>query len=118
MGKESRAGPTGAIVGMCSSAGYTDGPSAPQKSRIEENRSCQDVLFLIVFVAFWVGMIINSSYGINKGDPRRCSEGISPDVDESHAESPPVKSGFDVFFSCGAQQINIRFGLQGECLWG
>lgn len=68
MGRESEFGPMGAIVG--GRAEYI--PS----QKIEENRKCRDLIFLLVFIAFWVGMIVNSSFGFNRGDPRRLVYGL------------------------------------------
>lgn len=68
MGRESEFGPVGAIVG--GRAEYI--PS----QKIEENRKCRDLIFLLVFIAFWVGMIVNSSFGFNRGDPRRLVYGL------------------------------------------
>lgn len=38
---------------------------------IRQNRKCRDVVFLVIFIAFWVSMIVNSSFGFNKGNPLR-----------------------------------------------
>ncbi len=46
------------------------GPPA-QKPRIKQNRKCRDIVFLILFLAFGIGFIIETSFGFNKGDPRR-----------------------------------------------
>ncbi|KAM7278801.1 hypothetical protein ACFE04_005935 [Oxalis oulophora] len=43
---------------------------------IKRNRKCKDVLFLFIFIAFWVSMIVNSSFGFNKGDPSRLIYGL------------------------------------------
>ncbi|EPS61834.1 hypothetical protein M569_12959 [Genlisea aurea] len=43
---------------------------------IRHNRKCRDVAFLLVFIAFWIGMIVNSSFGFNKGDPMRLNYGL------------------------------------------
>lgn len=68
MGRESEFGPEGAIVG--GRADYI--PS----QKIQENRKCRDLIFLLVFIAFWIGMIVNSSFGFNRGDPRRLVYGL------------------------------------------
>lgn len=72
-----RDGPTGAIVGgpKFSHPLEVEAP-APPKSRIQENRRCRDIPVLVIFVAFWVGMIINTTFGWNKGDPRRLVYGL------------------------------------------
>ncbi|KAA3467637.1 choline transporter-like protein 2 isoform X1 [Gossypium australe] len=36
---------------------------------IRHNRKCRDVAFLVIFIAFWVAMIVNSSFGFNQGNP-------------------------------------------------
>ena len=51
-------------------------PLDRQTSRINDyyngkKRRCRNLPFLFAFIAFWIGMIINSGYGWNKGDPRR-----------------------------------------------
>lgn len=71
MGKE-QYGPPGAIVGGLN----VEAPPAHNKPRINENRRCRNIPALIIFIAFWVGMIINSSFGWNKGDPRRLVYGF------------------------------------------
>ncbi|MBA0550053.1 hypothetical protein Golob_021033 [Gossypium lobatum] len=38
---------------------------------IRHNRKCRDVAFLVIFIAFWVAMIVNSSFGFNQGNPLR-----------------------------------------------
>lgn len=38
-------------------------------SRIQKERVCRDVFFLIAFVAFWVGMLVVAGIGFSKGDP-------------------------------------------------
>ena len=37
---------------------------------MEKNRRCTDVLFTLIFLAFWVGMVYAGAYGFSKGDPR------------------------------------------------
>ncbi|KVI10511.1 Choline transporter-like protein, partial [Cynara cardunculus var. scolymus] len=36
---------------------------------IKYNRKCRDVVFLVFFIAFWIAMIVNSSFGFNQGNP-------------------------------------------------
>lgn len=38
---------------------------------IKHNRKCRDLVFLVIFIAFWVGMIVNSSFAFNQGNPLR-----------------------------------------------
>jgi len=47
--------------------GESSGTSAPVPQ--QENRKCRDVLFLLLFFFFSVGMIIIAGYGYNHGDP-------------------------------------------------
>ncbi|XP_057812896.2 choline transporter protein 1 [Cryptomeria japonica] len=43
----------------------------PRNRRIRERRKCRDIAFLVVFIAFLVGMVVNSSFAFNRGDPHR-----------------------------------------------
>lgn len=43
---------------------------------IKHNRKCRDLVFLIIFIAFWVAMIVNSSFGFNQGNPLRLTYGL------------------------------------------
>ncbi|KNA06868.1 hypothetical protein SOVF_177090 [Spinacia oleracea] len=43
---------------------------------IQKNRKCRDVVFLVIFAAFLVAMIVNSSFGFNKGNPKRLVYGL------------------------------------------
>ncbi|CAH9122626.1 unnamed protein product [Cuscuta epithymum] len=43
---------------------------------IKHNRKCRDVVFLVIFIAFWVAMLVNSSFGFNQGNPLRLSYGL------------------------------------------
>lgn len=43
---------------------------------IKHNRKCRDVAFLVIFIAFWVAMIVNSSFGFNQGNPLRLTYGL------------------------------------------
>ena len=64
---------------LYSSPGYLADPEAgpPEaKPRIKQNRKCRDIVFLALFLAFGVGFLIESSYGFNKGDPRRLVYGL------------------------------------------
>nr|GME02720.1 choline transporter-like protein 2 [Ipomoea batatas] len=64
-------GPFGAVVGKCPSSdgnGEVDGGSG---GIVKGKRKCRDVAFLVIFIAFWVAMIVNSSFGFNQGNPLR-----------------------------------------------
>lgn len=65
-------GPLGAVIGRYTSS---DG-SAPNDGIIKHNRKCRDITFLIIFIAFWVSMIVNSSFGFNQGNPLRLTYGL------------------------------------------
>ncbi|XP_047321700.1 choline transporter protein 1 [Impatiens glandulifera] len=43
---------------------------------IKHNRKCKDLAFLIFFICFWIGMIVNSSFGLNQGNPLRLKYGL------------------------------------------
>ena len=47
----------------------------PRNGRIRERRKCRDITFLVVFIAFLVGMVVNSSFAFNRGDPHRLIKG-------------------------------------------
>ncbi|GAV86096.1 Choline_transpo domain-containing protein [Cephalotus follicularis] len=65
-------GPLGAVIGRYPSS---DG-SVQNDGIIRHNRKCRDVAFLVIFIAFWVAMIVNSSFGFNKGNPLRLTYGL------------------------------------------
>ncbi|XP_039040445.1 choline transporter protein 1-like [Hibiscus syriacus] len=65
-------GPLGAVIGRYpSSDGTTE-----LGGIIKHNRKCRDVAFLVIFIAFWVAMIVNSSFGFNQGNPLRLTYGL------------------------------------------
>ena len=69
-------GPLGAIIGRYPSAAAGDdeqGDPGPGGSVIRHDRKCRDWPFLFLFAAFWVAMIVNSSFGFNQGNPLRYS---------------------------------------------
>ncbi|ONK63978.1 uncharacterized protein A4U43_C07F20860 [Asparagus officinalis] len=66
-------GPLGAIIGRYPSS---DGDGQMGGGIIRHNRKCRDLVFLVIFVAFWVAMIVNSSFGFNQGDPLRLTYGL------------------------------------------
>ncbi|XP_009356828.2 choline transporter protein 1 [Pyrus x bretschneideri] len=65
-------GPMGAVIGRYPPS---DG-SAQMGSIIRHNRKCRDLVFLVIFIAFWVAMIVNSSFGFNQGNPSRLTYGL------------------------------------------
>ncbi|KAH0456807.1 hypothetical protein IEQ34_014714 [Dendrobium chrysotoxum] len=72
-------GPLGAIIGRYpagASGGGGDGERTMGGGIIWHNRKCRDVVFLVLFIAFWVAMIVNSSFGFNQGNPLRLTYGL------------------------------------------
>ncbi|KAK6934271.1 Choline transporter-like [Dillenia turbinata] len=65
-------GPLGAVIGRYPSSDGTTQMGAI----IRHNRKCRDIVFLIIFIAFWVAMIVNSSFGFNQGNPLRLTYGL------------------------------------------
>ncbi|KAK6230529.1 hypothetical protein QUC31_002047 [Theobroma cacao] len=65
-------GPLGAVIGRYPSSDGT----TQIGGIIKHNRKCRDVAFLIIFIAFWVAMIVNSSFGFNQGNPLRLTYGL------------------------------------------
>ncbi|CAN0912119.1 Choline transporter protein 1 [Linum grandiflorum] len=64
--------PLGAVIGRYpSSDGITQIDGI-----IRRSRKCRDVAFLVLFIAFWVAMIVNSSFGFNQGNPLRLTYGL------------------------------------------
>ncbi|KAL5147352.1 Choline transporter protein 1 [Glycine soja] len=43
---------------------------------IRHNRKCRDITVLVIFIAFWIAMIVNSSFGFNQGNPLRLTYGL------------------------------------------
>ncbi|XP_058750620.1 choline transporter protein 1-like [Vicia villosa] len=43
---------------------------------IKHNRKCKDIAVLVIFIAFWVAIIVNSSFAFNKGNPLRLTFGL------------------------------------------
>ncbi|KAH7297110.1 hypothetical protein KP509_26G054000 [Ceratopteris richardii] len=102
LGSRQPQGPEGAIVG-----GMDVEASAPvRKSRIVEDRRCHNLPVLFLFVAFWVGMIINSSYGWSKGDPRRLVYGLDYKGNMcGDKKGDPDLSDFDVRYWQNPNQV-------------
>ncbi|KAJ1266751.1 hypothetical protein BS78_07G002000 [Paspalum vaginatum] len=69
-------GPLGAIIGRYSAAAAADGEQDPGGGVIRHDRKCRDWPFLLLFAAFWVAMIVNSSFGFNQGNPLRLTYGL------------------------------------------
>ncbi|CAL5411231.1 unnamed protein product [Camellia sinensis] len=65
--------PLGPVIGRYPTANGRDGQL---DGIIRHNRKCRDVPFLLLFIAFWVAMIVNSSFGFNQGNPLRLTHGL------------------------------------------
>ena len=91
-------GPLGAIIGRYPSAaaGGDDELGGGGAGIIHHNRRCRDIAFLVIFAAFWVAMIVNSSFGFNQGNPLR-------------SDSPPPSS----FLSGSLLASSFRLPLLG-----
>nr|CAD1821047.1 unnamed protein product [Ananas comosus var. bracteatus] len=74
---------------------------------IRHNRKCRDLVFLVVFIAFWVAMIVNSSFGFNQGNPLRLTYGLDYKGNmcgDRHAED-------GVNFVCDYPEGDIRLSV-------
>lgn len=101
-GQGQQFGPGGAIVGGLN----VEAPATHLKPWINEDRRCRNLPVLFVFVAFWVGMIINSSYGWNKGDPRRLVYGLDYKGNVcGEKKANPDLSSFDVRYWQNPNQV-------------
>lgn len=70
-------GPLGPVIGKYpSSSDSNGGMGNGNNDIIKHNRKCRDVVFLVIFIAFWVAMIVNSSFGFNQGNPLRLNYGL------------------------------------------
>ncbi|OIV99154.1 hypothetical protein TanjilG_01129 [Lupinus angustifolius] len=65
-------GPLGAVIGRYPSS---DGVNQ-MGGIIRHNRKCRDITVLLIFIAFWISMIVNSSFGFNQGNPLRLTNGL------------------------------------------
>ncbi|XP_051151949.1 choline transporter protein 1 [Andrographis paniculata] len=70
-------GPLGPVIGRYPSSSEGNGGVRERSSDIiKHNRKCRDLVFLVIFIAFWVAMIVNSSFGFNQGNPLRLNYGL------------------------------------------
>ncbi|KAK6157405.1 hypothetical protein DH2020_011653 [Rehmannia glutinosa] len=70
-------GPLGPVIGKYpSSSDVNGGMGNGNNDIIKHNRKCRDVVFLVIFIAFWVAMIVNSSFAFNQGNPLRLNYGL------------------------------------------
>jgi choline transporter-like protein 2/4/5 len=65
------------------------------KNPMQDGRKCRDCLWIGIFGAFWVGMIIVAVIGIGKGDPARLFYGIDYNGDACSVEG---NTGKDYIF--------------------
>lgn len=56
-------------MGSCFSCGRND--ETPKPMGVNKKRRCRDILFLVLFIAYWVGMWIVATVAVGSGDPRR-----------------------------------------------
>eukprot|EP00657_Telonema_sp_P-1_P007638 TRINITY_DN276_c0_g1_i4.p1 TRINITY_DN276_c0_g1~~TRINITY_DN276_c0_g1_i4.p1 ORF type:complete len:158 (-),score=77.78 TRINITY_DN276_c0_g1_i4:2-475(-) len=55
-------------AGCCGGADVAPDGKIPPPDPVGMDRSCTDILFLLIFMAFWFGMIVCASMGFSKGD--------------------------------------------------
>ncbi|XAR66453.1 hypothetical protein NMG60_11012703 [Bertholletia excelsa] len=65
--------PLGPVIGRYPPSTGTDGQL---DGIIRRDRKCRDVGFLLFFIAFLVAMIVNTSFGFNRGNPLRLTYGL------------------------------------------
>lgn len=73
-------------------------------------RGCKDLVWLVVFTAYWVGMAYVGTFAVQQGDPRRLIEGLdddnqlcgSPDSVGDHGDGLPhgLSTRPYVYFAC------------------
>ncbi|KAL3647077.1 Choline transporter protein 1 [Castilleja foliolosa] len=72
-------GPLGPVIGKYPSSSDVNGGGLGNGNNgdiIKHNRKCRDVVFLVIFIAFWVAMIVNSSFAFNQGNKLRLKYGL------------------------------------------
>jgi choline transporter-like protein 2/4/5 len=69
-------GALGAVIGKYPSSDANGDEMAGGGGIIKHNRKCKDIAFLVLFIAFWISMIVNSSFGFNQGNPLRLIYGL------------------------------------------
>ncbi|KAL3645481.1 Choline transporter protein 1 [Castilleja foliolosa] len=71
-------GPLGPVIGKHPSSSDVNGGMGNGNNGdiIKHNRKCRDVVFLVIFIAFWVAMIVNSSFAFNQGNTLRLKYGL------------------------------------------
>lgn len=70
--------PLGAVIGRFPfSSSSNDEQDQAQSQNLEmgdvirHGRKCKDIPFLVLFIAFWIALVVNSSFGFIKGNPLR-----------------------------------------------
>ncbi|KAL1548285.1 Choline transporter protein 1, variant 2 [Salvia divinorum] len=70
-------GPLGPVIGKYPSSSDSNGEMGNENNDIiKHNRKCRDLVFLVIFIAFWIAMIVNSSFAFNQGNPLRLNYGL------------------------------------------
>ncbi|GER43027.1 choline transporter-related family protein [Striga asiatica] len=71
-------GPLGPVIGKYPSSSDVNGVNGNGNNGdiIKHNRTCRDLAFLVIFIAFWVAMIVNSSFAFNQGNTLRLNYGL------------------------------------------
>ncbi|XP_042055136.1 choline transporter protein 1-like [Salvia splendens] len=70
-------GPLGPVIGKYPSSSDSNGEmGSGNNDIIKHNRKCRDLVFLVIFIAFWIAMIVNSSFAFNQGNPLRLNYGL------------------------------------------
>ncbi len=57
-------------MGCCTKAASDVNPEEEPYGPVGR-RKCRDLLFLLLFILFWAGMIVVAVKAVEKGDPRR-----------------------------------------------
>jgi len=93
-------GPLGAIIGRYPSAAGGDEQlgGGAGGGIIRHDRRCRDIAFLVLFAAFWVAMIVNSSFGFNRGNPLRYSYSLTQSHSDLHRLAPLLFSPHSTFY--------------------
>ncbi|MFS8015247.1 putative choline transporter [Helianthus anomalus] len=72
-------GSLGAVIGrfpFSSSSNGDQNQNLETGDVIRHDRKCRDIPFLVFFIAFWIALIVNSSFGFYKGNPLRLAHGL------------------------------------------
>ncbi|KAM7498718.1 hypothetical protein LguiA_023132 [Lonicera macranthoides] len=123
-------GPLGAVIGKYpSSDGNGEMEGGGGGGIIKHNRKCGDIAFLVFFIAFWVAMIVNSSFGFNQGNPLRLTFGLDYKGNvcgDKHADpnlqgdiklsiDDWIDMNYDYFADLTPELRNTSLQLEGPC---